>query len=902
MDQIQQDASIPAPSRRTRLSSVSSAVRADLLDPLLDELISIGSHGSELRLHDSQHSIGSPMNRSLSSPNHFTLSPNWRLTNPVHMEIQENAKLPTFNLDVDRTGSSTYPRVPVALEYLSSPSHDSHDAPTSGENGRKGQKKTSKRTSLAERFLLPASRQSLHTVYAKAGALREHQDRQVSQAVAHSSAQSSARTSRAGSVADEKKAEHADHFLFVGGPLIGDGWDVDPTPLSEIHRKHCSSTGHRKLQLPIPFLPPSPLASPRGAACEMSPGRQFAAELASNDATATSAAISSNAILNGSMDKSPSHPPPLLLPNAALGTEDASGVKRQSTSMSTDRSSTQRRRLNDGSSPSQQQDRSALISATPLHHSATSSMFLSSIERASKQKSQYGFGPKHVVPSVPASLEAARIATKPRTATDAQQQRRIRDHTNSESKSYRSDSPHGSVSTANQQASINSGPAYERKKQKAKDARVRLNESIEKLSIAISFAGTQSKQRLEQWNSMVASQSSGADAANDSNRLRSVLQDCVHHAEEAKKWDRPSFVGSAAMLIESLSAQCEVLMREVSTLRSDSEAQLAQPTDGATCGVVPGSDATHDLGLPLNAESEAMTEPAVESLPEIPIDLGEEVVAWGGSKITARIAAFLDPVSLSRCNLVSKPWRRDFSSRDTWSDLAIQRFGYYNVRQWKGKLEDDDEGITCNPFALYNSMDKSNTMPHFSRDGLFLLGEAYLPGKVSVWTFLVERSNGETHRSVLRPDSAPESGMYTSLPVVELRTVIQNTGSNDGPVLIREQPQTVDASTRRRGVEMKEIDWDDRFRRTLLNLDGTTKLPPNNAGSTSAYDASNVLCALHLFEAVVISTFIHAKGCSTMSKFVQKSNYTKFHVQIRNGTTIPLVVSFPRDLSHHLEH
>jgi hypothetical protein len=276
--------------------------------------------------------------------------------------------------------------------------------------------------------------------------------------------------------------------------------------------------------------------------------------------------------------------------------------------------------------------------------------------------------------------------------------------------------------------------------------------------------------------------------------------------------------------------------------------------------------------------------------------------AWGGAKFTSRIAEFLDPVSLARCNLVSRGWRREFSGADRWFGLAVQRFGHYNVRQWKGKLEDEDEGIKCGPFTLYNSMDRSNTMPHFDHDGMLLLGEACLPGKLAVWCFLVERSNGETHRSVLRRESMPGNGTYASLSVVELRTIIQNIGSHGGPVLVREQVQTVDASTRRRGVEMEEIHWDERFRRRVLNLDGSPWCAPGPATGTAALCSSGVLCSLDLFDSVVIATFIHAKGCSTTSKFVQKSNYTKIHVQIRNGTTIPVVVTFPRDLSHHLEH
>lgn len=142
----------------------------------------------------------------------------------------------------------------------------------------------------------------------------------------------------------------------------------------------------------------------------------------------------------------------------------------------------------------------------------------------------------------------------------------------------------------------------------------------------------------------------------------------------------------------------------------------------------------------------------------------------------------------------------------------------------------------------------------------------------------------------------PGNGIYASLPVVELKTVIQNTGVSSEPIVVRDQIQTVDASTRRRGEEMKEIEWDDRFKKRILRLDGSV------VAAEPSHDRCDVLCRLKLFEAAVIKTFIYARGCTTTSKFVQRSNFTKILVNLE-GTTVPLVIPFPRDatmLQHQL--
>ena len=98
---------------------------------------------------------------------------------------------------------------------------------------------------------------------------------------------------------------------------------------------------------------------------------------------------------------------------------------------------------------------------------------------------------------------------------------------------------------------------------------------------------------------------------------------------------------------------------------------------------------------------------------------------------------------------------------------------------------------------------------------------------------------------------------------------------------------------------MVEIDWDDRFKKRILNLDGTPYIAKVSICHTSQ-SIYRELCRLRLYEAVVLETNIHARGCATTSKFVQKSNFTKLLVQIRDGTTVPLVIPFPRDATHLL--
>ncbi|KAL3916841.1 MAG: hypothetical protein SGILL_004995, partial [Bacillariaceae sp.] len=245
-----------------------------------------------------------------------------------------------------------------------------------------------------------------------------------------------------------------------------------------------------------------------------------------------------------------------------------------------------------------------------------------------------------------------------------------------------------------------------------------------------------------------------------------------------------------------------------------------------------------------------------------------------------------------------------FSDDGIWLNLLVKRFGYYNVRQWSEKYEDGEnkgEKRISNKL-LYREMNAANVMPHMTnQDGtLSLLGDATIPGRVSGWVFLVERSNGETLRSVKQqPGSNGASRAYQSRPVVELRMVVQNIGMVKRQMILKKQAVTVDVSTRRSGGELLEISWDSRFSKKVKNIDGTSRQPKVQNETTNDGELHGELCSLGLFETVVLELHILATGCSTTSKFRQRSNFTKLLVSL-DGTTVPMVIPFLRDHTSNL--
>lgn len=798
----------------------------------------------------------SPGGRSLNSDLSSYSRNQSHSVNAVHMHVQDNARIPTYPHNVDRSNSNR----PISVPYST----------TNQPNSNKEQPEPCD-VSMAELFLSKESkhRQSLNQNYESLGSLLED----------------------FGPAGDSKLAAEDETQMEIDALTAA----IDPTPWSEIERKmhkpaQPSTTSHphhynyypygRHHQLPIPQTTSSPTrpipsntpsrnavtTTPAVRDPTMAQALATAAAIASTQATTTTTATTP-------VKRSPSisPPPPTVSSPSARAPPAAPYTKAQQTttmeqqqprSMNSMRHSYLRQRAN----------------YAPPKHSNAHTTTRASVIAATNQKSQYGFGGNHKIPSVPAP---------PPTSNG-------RKHNNISLPSI--------PSLTGSTTPPNAGAAYERKKQRAKDARVKLNEAIERLSVSMSMAGSQSKQR----HSLLGNRIPRTEHRTQSLQM---TDECYKLAEQAKKWDRPSFVGTAATLIQALNSQCDSLVREVMALQGQLEGATGETTNGGgDCGQQLTSHPEHKRhGHPVSSLNGDVLH-ATKRVRAISMKdennnfnnghlqihhvhvSGDEKTIFGG------VAKMLDPVSLSRCPFVSRSWRdmEVFDSDDSWLHLAVQRFGFYNVRQWTEKLEDGDGGKNVTKKALYRAMNAANVMPHIQQEGVYLLGDAKITGRISGWVFIVERSNGETLRSVKREPGSSGHGTYQSRPVVELRIVIQNTGMGNNPVVIKNQNVSVDISTRRSGGELHEIHWDERFLKVVKHLDGTVY---NLSAKQSMYGAHGELCRLGLFEAVMMEVHIDARGCYTLSKFQQRSNFTKLLVCLE-GTTVPMVVPFLRDGSH----
>lgn len=578
----------------------------------------------------------------------------------------------------------------------------------------------------------------------------------------------------------------------------------------------------------------------------------------------------------------------------------------------------------------------------------------------------------------------------------------------------------------------NSGAAYERKKQRAKDSRVKLNDSIERLSVAIGLAGSQSKQRAAQLSSSLRPNPDSKIAVYRPTTLRAI-EDCARETENAKKWDRPSFVGTAATLVQGLNAQCEALMREMVEWKNEAieQRKRCHEMEKAGTGIKENAVASCKCGFTVKKDdspamlgSVAPDEMSSKSAPLLPlpageITMGKKVVKidegkvsglWyspenrgepeaaegknsnnslrqqydvtstivqaspkrrrvscneaskepsvgdfaneplkqtngeisGGNQpkpisvkrrkneetpkasqkpgtssygpILRFVSSYLDPKSIKSCACVAKLWSTNddnadnvfrpsdadnvFLSDDVWLDLCVLRFGMTNVRQWQQEGHDDDDNEDENEgvplmamFDLYHRMDHANVKPPCLREGNVLLGHARIGRSVSAWCSIVERSNGETARCVRRVRDDASRG-YVSLPLIELRILIQNIGSSDMPVKVKDEGVTVDASTRRRDETMHEVTSDERFDRIAMTTNGTV-LHRSSSSLASSAGEQNEMCCLNLFQSAVVVSYVHARGCATSFKFRRRANFVKILVVV-DGTTVPLVIPFSR--------
>lgn len=505
------------------------------------------------------------------------------------------------------------------------------------------------------------------------------------------------------------------------------------------------------------------------------------------------------------------------------------------------------------------------------------------ILEATKKRSQFGFGGNHTVPSVPLP---PKVTLEKKTQNDISSRKK-------------------SVPAIPSKSPATEGASYERKKQRAKDARIKLNESIERLSLAMNVAGTQSKERIKVekgWSKLPKVKFHSAEA--NCSSILSIMEQVSKTAEDAKKWDRPSFVGTAALMVQSLNAECEGLMRELVKLRKEKLQWMDSSTKSCVCGkrkidqLVDSNNVSDSGSFDNNDDDSDDNSRKKRKDLMMESDVTIECVFQHDS-LVLRIGGFLDPCSIIRTTSVSSSWQFRLSclrSDAIWSDLCYKRFGSARVREWH-YLKMDEDSLGWNEcinhslernfmLDLYKDMNSLNLKPKCHFEGDLYLGGGMMNNAVSAWASLVDRSNGETKRSVLTVGNAGEA-KYVSLPVVELRILVQNIGISDGAISIPDQIISIDASTKRsRGAEMFEITSDDRFKKRLINLDGTTR-------DSSATNSTGVkiLTELGLFESTIICAFINTTSCPTTQKVKAKAKFVKVLLNVR-GTTVPLVIPF----------
>lgn len=788
--------------------------------------------------------------------------------NAVHMHVQENSKLPTFNLPVDRSNATLGLQIPAP-------------------RGRRALGAKRLRSTMSKDINCPASPiprlKNSSISYAESSQLM---DLETSDAI-----DEIIRLSENDTNLSEFFLDHNDRDSAAKAYSSSFGRDVPQVHSASSLEDQASSASaniisakndgpilpyKRKQPLPIPS-PPSEksmaaaFATAAAIASTSSPGDidDSTAAAISATATMTTPKASSVSVSNN------------LNPQSSTAKSIAAPDKKSAAGPPCTGPTSQ-------SKPSCRASFPYLVAPHAAAHAKTKA----SIAYATAQRSKFGFGGDHKVPSVPAPPPGARIPPSaligkvPRPGGNLPPQIML--------------PPLPKLTPKDVGSTI---IAYERKKQRAKDARIRLNEAIEELAVAIDLAGAQSKERFNYLTGH--SNLSGGSAVpkgSDSviykqKYLATLMSNTIKESSTAKKWDRPSFVSLSASIITSLNAQCEALLKEVSSLRGatneDSVPSCVQlsPSSGDSNSVSHLHDEATEPAKKKAKSDFSATTCALAEEQQRRLDSMRNVTA--NSKLVQRIASFLDPSSLCRCCCVSKSWTKQniFQNQDLWLNLCIMRFGATAVRMWQEYEDDeDDKQTSASPtMDLYCRMAERNVKPPFCSplQGSAFMGGSSLDGLVSGWVSLMERSNGETSRSVMLNQGGDGKRCYGPIPVIELRILLQNTGYSNGVISFPDQQIAVDASTRRKGEKMMEVCSDERFKKRVLHIE---KRGEDIVTQSKSLCLDN-MCSLSLFEYAVLSVHIHARGCSTASKFCNRAKKIQLLVSI-NGTTRPLVIPF----------
>jgi len=856
----------------------------------IEELLLDGGDGaSDLSQHGRKHTSTQKSQTANKKSTNDHMGQDYSSFNSVHMHVQDNAKLPTFNLSVDRSNATLGLQIPAPRGRRS----------LGAKRSRQTMSKDSGTVNCPLSPLLGIQNsdadQSAHPLdSATSDAIDEiirlsENDMNLSELFLDHDDRSSAALAYSGS--------------SIGRPVpnVHSASSLEEDVSSAVVNNVMSAKKDRPI---LPYKRKRPLPIP-------SPPREKTMEAAFATAAAIASASTpeeSAAVVDAALSATSNIAPTMSSTSASPGSKPQNSV---STAKSIKPLPGKKVVGPVGTRPAPPQ------SSKPVYpvgypyavapHSAAHAKTKGSIAYATAQRSKFGFGGNHKVPSVPAPPPARTGAPGARMPPPG----------------LLGKPPYAMLPRAPPHIlpplpkampkDVGSTIAYERKKQRAKDARVRLNDAIEELAVAIDLAGAQSKERFNYFTSngnlsggTAVSVGGSNPAAVKPNHLAGLMNNTIKEASSAKKWDRPSFVALSAAMLMSLNAQCEGLMKEVARLKGTANNEEMGPDAVPSCVRLSpssgesNSDATlRDVG---NSNESNSSEPAAK---KAKLDSPAMICAFAEeeqrrfdsirnvtetSKLVHRIASFLDPSSLCRCLCVAKSWSKQniFQDQDLWLNHCIKRFGAVAVRKWQDFEDDeDDKQKSVSPnLDLYCRMAERNVKPPCSLEGSAFMGGSSLDGLVSGWVSLMERSNGETSRSVMLSQGNDGKRSYGPIPVVELRILLQNTGFSNGVISFPNQQFSVDASTRRKGEKMMEVCSDERFKKRVLHVE-------KRGGEVVSKSKSlcEDMCSLALFEYAVLSVHIHARGCSTAAKFCNRAKKVQLLVSI-DGTTRPLVIPF----------
>lgn len=413
----------------------------------------------------------------------------WRLSNAVHMEVQENAKVPTFNWNIDRSNSST------VNEIFSK--HNNYSQNFSSENGVSDLSNQQQAPSME--FFFNREKQRGRSSVNDSYLYNAKYDGKMSSKKPVPINTSSNITKP---VLDRNRGISDSSIVFDEQKLNELTMGVNPTPLDEIMRRHSPA------QTPsLPYIP-SIIKNSEPSINSSNSGFQFYVPRQSSTAKAlqTKAISSTTTKEEGTTVTDPldqTNPKNENIQRTRngefFGRKKGSVVDSSSSGLSFEQLLRKQRNL-----PHHQDHLRQLT--TPQHATAHVSSS-GAMMNASNKKSQYGFGSKHVVPAVP------RVDKIDQTRNDAPTKKPINEEylvkknqslpiipnlnpslpppilpNLNPSQPYPTDF---SVHSPDSPRNGRNGEAYERKKARAKNARVMLNDSIDRLGVAMNLAGSQ---------------------------------------------------------------------------------------------------------------------------------------------------------------------------------------------------------------------------------------------------------------------------------------------------------------------------------------------------------------------------------------------------------------------------